>query len=576
MSQDRFLTEYIKTNNDPSFDDFFMEQYEAILAASVNQVKLKPDDIFSLWKTRYAMELRKQGKTELIVQKKTAFDKAKWTEFKKSLEALVIARSRYQTEGLVSLANVASSSSSILTNALADSTPTAHSAPPASTPDIAQEPSSSSTPGSLFDQIFESQNDNGMLLPDCVLGSSDLDYQLHHWAYKKLDEGLTTKELNLINQLTFDMTTMKGMLQNLVAQKLTSESTNYIDEEAIKLWVSGIVNLIHPDMASMVLTTAPDQLKPLLDYKHDLADLDEETVAHLEHIMALGDAIPAILRYLMVAKIKLIDDDKITSPAFVNLRIIEEIVQNIALWSPKHDESEASYYRRFASILDILLADLDIALVDGEPALAASKTPIEVNKAIFGTKESAPAYGRKIDLIFRCNRSATKVDLSCNEWKKTNVRHGIKLHQQSKNLRSNTCNLLKLNNSFGLKSSIALDFVGNSGYMYILRLLETEDPDDAITVAHCIGDLSIAEDVASLDSLGKMLRCLWTLKGILGAMTKQVMRELAKDQHARNISSICQLPSTRGPSKQPFTRDDQPKSEAMPKSTKNDACAQKL
>ncbi|KAG2206137.1 hypothetical protein INT47_003786 [Mucor saturninus] len=159
------------------------------------------------------------------------------------------------------------------------------------------------------------------------------------------------------------------------------------------------------------------------------------------------------------------------------------MVNNLCLWSEKRDESEATFYRRFASILDTLLADTDVILADGETSLQSSKVAITMNKAIFHTSDMSQAYGRKIDMILNCS-SNVKVDISSNEWRRALVCKSIKLRQQSKNLRLNTSNLFSLNTRFGMKFTVALDFVGNSGYLYLLRLVDDGlGLDDYISVA---------------------------------------------------------------------------------------------
>lgn len=67
----------------------------------------------------------------------------------------------------------------------------------------------------------------------------------------------------------------------------------------------------------------------------------------------------------------------------------------LCLWSEKCDESEEIFYRRFASILDTLLADTGVILADGETTLQSSNVVIAMNKAIFHTSDMSQAYGRK-------------------------------------------------------------------------------------------------------------------------------------------------------------------------------------
>ncbi|KAI8339768.1 hypothetical protein BC941DRAFT_349454, partial [Chlamydoabsidia padenii] len=187
-------------------------------------------------------------------------------------------------------------------------------------------------------------------------------------------------------------------------------------------------------------------------------------------------------------------------------------VNSQCLWSTKRDESEATIYRRFASILDTLLADTGVIFTDGETNLQSSKMVIALNKAIFHTGDLFQAYGRKIDLILKCS-SNDKVDISSKEWKRSVVCKSIKLHQQSKNLRLNTPNLFSLNTKFGLKFTIAMDFVGNSGYLYLLRLVDDGlDRGDCITVAHLATNLAIPTNIESLSTVKNTLCGMLTLK----------------------------------------------------------------
>jgi hypothetical protein len=275
--------------------------------------------------------------------------------------------------------------------------------------------------------------------------------------------------------------------------------------------LSGIVNLIHPDMSKVILSSLPDHLKTKLDYTPKSSELDPDTLAYIEQILSFRSNIDDILEFIMVTKAALIRGHKRNSQQYVNLVIIEQIVNNISLWSAKRDESEATFYRRFASILDPLLADTGVTLVDGETNLQSSKVAIAMNKAIFHTGDLSQAYGRKIDLILKCSNA--KVDISSNEWKRAKVSNSVKLHQQSKNLRLNASNLFNLNTKFGVKFTIAMDFVGNSGYLYILRLVD-DGPglDDSIAVAHLVSHLVIPTSFESLGTVEGTLRGLLTLK----------------------------------------------------------------
>ncbi|KAG0163770.1 hypothetical protein DFQ28_011321 [Apophysomyces sp. BC1034] len=166
-----------------------------------------------------------------------------------------------------------------------------------------------------------------------------------------------------------------------------------------------------------------------------------------------------------------------------------------------------------------------------------------MNKAIFHTKDLSQAYGRKVDLILKC-ASNVKVDISSNKWKKAAVSKAIKLHQQSKNLRSNTSNLFSLNTNYDVKSTIAMDFMGNSGYLYDLQILDhNADLHDCIAVAHLVTHLVIHTSIESLDTLEDTLRGLITLKDHLVNISRKVKTKPNELRHAAILENICSMPS---------------------------------
>ncbi|ORE20167.1 hypothetical protein BCV71DRAFT_281381 [Rhizopus microsporus] len=75
------------------------------------------------------------------------------------------------------------------------------------------------------------------------------------------------------------------------------------------------------------------------------------------------------------------------------------MMNNVCLWLEKRDESEAIFYRRFASMVDT-----GVILTDGETSLQPLKVTIAMNKAIFHTSDMSQAYDRKIDMM-KCSSS---------------------------------------------------------------------------------------------------------------------------------------------------------------------------
>lgn len=82
-------------------------------------------------------------------------------------------------------------------------------------------------------------------------------------------------------------------------------------------------------------------------------------------------------------------------------------------------------------------------------------------------------------------------------------------------------------------------FLENSGYLYILRLV------DYITVAHLVTNLVIPTTIESLDTVKDTLRALLTVKDHLVSIHKL--------EHASVLEDICPTPSTVSSySKSPF------------------------
>ncbi|KAI8334353.1 hypothetical protein BC941DRAFT_356709, partial [Chlamydoabsidia padenii] len=182
-------------------------------------------------------------------------------------------------------------------------------------------------------------------------------------------------------------------------------------------------------------------------------------------------------------------------------------IDNIGLWHKNDHESEITFYRRFASLLDILFKDTEIELADGETGCISTKPAIELNKALFQTTESSATYGRKIDLLMKYD-GANRVELCSNEWKKSNVSPNLMIKQQCKNLRINTAILSSLNEQYGggFKNLMAMDWTGHIGYLYML------EKHDDVFFSSFIHTLMIPKEAANLPQVKATLDHLFLLK----------------------------------------------------------------
>ncbi|KAG2206109.1 hypothetical protein INT47_003758 [Mucor saturninus] len=363
-----------------------------------------------------------------LLRKKIAYNEQKRAESKNAITALAQTRLRYQSDGLKALTDSATSSRRVLTltNALTDASFNAsiNDATSSSPTDDKNNPLVDDTSQHADDTI---EDNDGFLFPgdDDIFSFDHRDFQLHRLTYKKMIDGrsLNEKEIVFLQNLTYDGKSVKGVLQQYVATKLLSDNLSFIEEEAVKVHLSGIVNLIHSGMSKVILSSLPDHLKTKLDYIPKVSQLDPDTLG-------------------------------------------------------KRDESEARFYRRFASILETLLADTDVILADGETSLQSSKVAIAMNKAIFHTSDMSQAYGRKIDMILKCS---------------SNVK------------------------------------VRNSGYLYLLRLVD----DGLVNLL-----LLVPTTIESLDTVKDTLRGILTLKEHLVSIAWKVKSELHKLEHASVLEDV--------------------------------------
>ncbi|KAI9354498.1 hypothetical protein BD770DRAFT_134655 [Pilaira anomala] len=139
------------------------------------------------------------------------------------------------------------------------------------------------------------------------------------------------------------------------------------------------------------------------------------------------------------------------------LSIVEKVIEDPELWSKCGDEQELTFFRRFASIMDVMFKGSEIILSDGETGCQSSRIAIETNKCVFASEDATTTYSRKIDLLLKYDEKKP-IELSSNEWKKSKVTNDLKLKQQSKNMRVNACIINNLQGAYGEAHSVlALD-----------------------------------------------------------------------------------------------------------------------
>ncbi|KAI9265465.1 hypothetical protein EDC94DRAFT_669313 [Helicostylum pulchrum] len=240
------------------------------------------------------------------------------------------------------------------------------------------------------------------------------------------------------------------------------------------------------------------------------------------------------LYYIQIEKAKLCKNNERRGDRYAILSIVEKVIEDTELWSKCGDEQELTFYRRFASIMDVMFKGSEVILSDGETGCQSSRIAIEANKCVFAGEDTSPTYSRKIDLLLKYDEKKV-IDLCSNERKKSKVTNDLKLKQQSKNMRVNACIINNLQGTYGGSHSVlALDVIGLNGYMYKL----TKVDNYFITTSFCA--IVIPRCFSDIDSFEEVLVSLFYFKHLVKKLRKCVLEK----ETARDIGTIFSLKST--------------------------------
>ncbi|KAI9006721.1 hypothetical protein CLU79DRAFT_779104 [Phycomyces nitens] len=197
------------------------------------------------------------------------------------------------------------------------------------------------------------------------------------------------------------------------------------------------------------------------------------------------------------------------SDTYKMLDILRYLIDNIGQYT--EIDSELTAYRHFAKLLDCLFQETNLMLLDGEPVCLAVKEEIIGTHSLYPLAEGnalSTCSIRKIDAIIATKVNKECVELSTNEWKKSNVSSTITLKQQSKSLRSNLCILNQLERKFNIQTRniLAIDFLGYKGYLYSL------EKKKGVAVANLVEELVLPTKKSDIEHVLQTINALFILK----------------------------------------------------------------
>lgn len=359
------------------------------------------------------------------------------------------------------------------------------------------------------------------------------EQRLHVLAYKKFaGDKITDMDEHISHSSFGNMMPAKQVLLKAATSLLKKPILNDFEVCAIELSLSSIFNKINPAIEETLYEQLSNQ-EGLTSTPLELKGISEVTLGLMEEVIAIKD-VDEMLSFIYEKKSQMAKQKKRASEEFIMLNILERVVENFNLWGSSANNSELTFYRRFAELLDILFNGTDVKIADGETGSKSSKTAIEINKALFHTSDTSSTYPRKIDLLLKLNEYTT-VELSSSEWKKSSVSEAVILKQQTKNLKTNACILSTLRSLYGsqFKDVLAMDWIGNVGYLYRI------EKDDQVFIASQIDSLIIPENVETFGLFKNILKNLFKLKYFMTDTSALLKQELCKIEINKKLKNIA-------------------------------------
>ncbi|ORE10882.1 hypothetical protein BCV72DRAFT_220652 [Rhizopus microsporus var. microsporus] len=483
------LENYIKTAKKPRFNDFVAKNISQLVHWSLDENR-EISELFSLWKTRFALTFKEFGKIPNADTFKGSCDTT-WKDMKKLIDSTMKKKLTYK---ILSMKSIVASTS--LSN-FSPTTPPTSSAVPSLVTQHESDFVSSAHQSDKSDRANTNDDDDDD-------GIFDIEHFVHDMTYKShLGYTISSKQARKLVEIkdaidTDMVSTMMKIGAHILTKQLTKTTLSVTEEALLELSISRIINMLNTSMQdtyreffSQYQWARTHNVVSALNLDN-YDDLSPESSALFDVIVHAGDNICDIIAFIDEKKWQISKTRcQQQSQPYTLLLIMEHIVRNLERWSKKADESELTFYRRFATILEFVFDYTDVALVDGDNSCEATKNVAHLSKAIFIPMQTAPVYGKKIDLMLRYDGNM-KIELTSNEWKRSRVQEDLKLKHHCSN---------------DISELLAMDFIGNVGYLYMLKLTE-----DGIYVASLLSKLIVPKDLSNLDMFKQTLDYLFKTK----------------------------------------------------------------
>ncbi|CAO3700471.1 unnamed protein product [Rhizopus stolonifer] len=361
------------------------------MAWSTDKACIAAKQLYSLWRNKFALSLRAHNKMQLICDSKNQYEKELWEFIHKGAKSLNISHLG-TTVNAIGTATIATNTALNLISATYDTVDKENIPPQPSIIPIENTAAS-----------VESYNDD--------------EITIHSIAHKKLSDKLSNDDLNYLKNYQSDGSPKSDLLL-LSSKLLQKEKITVLEETVLELSLSGIYNYFNPAVVEMYDKELNRPLHQLINDDDNIIKVPKDIISEVFEKISKSKDMNEALYYIQIEKAKLCKNNERRGDRYDILSIVEKVIEDTELWSKCGDEQELTFYRRFASIMDVMFKGSEVILSDGVTGCQSSRIAIEANKCVFAGEDTSPTYSRKIDLLLKYDEKKA-IDLCSNEWKKS-------------------------------------------------------------------------------------------------------------------------------------------------------------
>ncbi|KAI8977644.1 hypothetical protein BDF20DRAFT_976144 [Mycotypha africana] len=336
------LREFVLKRSPPLFEEFVkLNKHDIAIYCSQNE-SLRPSDLYNAWKKRFTLKLLDHEKIHLICNSKIKYEKSVWEDIAKSANSIIETKQIFVNEGVKTLAKAASIASELVQEALEWDANT-----PSSEQQNKEGNQEQGDKQKNEDEKKELQERDEVEEVYEETPEMNDEQRLHVLAYKWFAGDKITGMEDICHLSFGDMMPAKQVLLKAVTSLLKKPLLNELEMCAVELSLSSIFNKINPAIEEILYEQGNQE--GAVSTPLELKGISKVALGLMEEVFAIKD-VDEILSFIYEKKSEMVKQKKRSSEEFIMLNILERVVENFNLWGLSTNDSELTFYRRFAEL----------------------------------------------------------------------------------------------------------------------------------------------------------------------------------------------------------------------------------